>query len=108
MTALVLLVGLARADPPAPQAQQQRFGPKCVARLELDAREVRLSGRLTLTVTVEGPAPLAVSPPDPLLADNKPPRWRARPLPPAAADTPGRWQRVYRLDPLAAGEAVAV
>jgi hypothetical protein len=38
------------------------------ARASLDAAEIRLSGEVTLTVTISAPGPLSVTPPKTLLA----------------------------------------
>jgi hypothetical protein len=103
--ALALLLG---ADPSPGVVQEKRFGPGAVCRLELDARETRLSGRLRLTLTVEGPAPLVVTPHDPLLAESRPPLWKVRPQTDASDGADGRWRRSYRLDPQAVGDSVPV
>ena len=44
------------------------------ARAAIDAGEIRLSGEVKLTLTVEGPGPLSVTPSKPLL--TKPNLWR--------------------------------
>jgi hypothetical protein len=78
-------------------------------RLRLSAAEVRLSGELRLTLTVEGPAPVQVEPPTPLTAGAD---WRATPLgPPDTEPLPDgrqRWRQAYRLTPYRAGDEVPV
>jgi hypothetical protein len=102
---LALLLG---ADPAPAAVQEKRFGPGAVARLELDARETRLSGRLRLTIAVEGPAPVAVTPHEPLLSESRPPLWKVRQLADASDGADGRWRRSYRLDPQTVGDSVPV
>jgi len=76
--------------------------------LQWDAAEVRLSGELRLSVTVEGPAPVRIEAlPAPLIAGSD---WRATPVAPAVTEPqPGereRWRQVFRVIPYRAGEAV--
>ncbi|HJZ92042.1 MAG TPA: hypothetical protein VKE40_14300 [Gemmataceae bacterium] len=107
------LASLAAA--PAPLVVSRNTGDpakKLVARAELDADEVRLSGELTLTLTVEGPAPLEVTPPKPLLDREKGGLWRARedglPVREVFDDGRQRWRQTYRLSPLVPGKDVVV
>jgi hypothetical protein len=76
------------------------------ARAALDTDEIRLSGEARLTLTVEGPGPLGVTPPRPLI--TKANVWRVREdNPPIREVLPGgreRWAQTYRLSPLVPGK----
>jgi hypothetical protein len=107
------LVSLAAA--PAPLVVSRNTGDpgkKLIARAELDADEVRLSGELTLNLTVEGPGPLEVTPPKPLLDREKGGLWRVRedgmPLREVLDGGRQRWRQTYRLSPLVPGKDVVV
>jgi hypothetical protein len=67
-----------------------------------DRTTIRLSDKLLVTFTIEGPAPLNVELPRDLLAAESPP-WRIRPAGPATTealpDGRERWSQAYRLDP---------
>jgi|GEM_PF-3141671 len=75
------------------------------ARAAIDAAEIRLSGDVRLTLTIEGPGPLGVTLPKPLL--TKPNLWRARedglPLREKQPNGRERWTQTYRLSPLVPG-----
>jgi hypothetical protein len=74
------------------------------ARVEPDA--IRLSGEVRLTLTVEGPGPLEVTPGKPLLTNAL--TWRVRedglPLREKQATGREQWTQVYRLSPLVPGD----
>jgi len=76
------------------------------ARAQVDAGEIRLSGEVRLTLTVEGPGPLSVTLPKPLFF--KPGIWRARedglPLREVLPNGRERWVQNYHLSPLVPGE----
>ena len=94
---------------PAPLVEVRNAGDparRVEARAELDAGEIRLSGEVKLTLTVEGPGPLGVTPPKPFLTRSN--VWRVREDAPSVREvlTNGRekWSQVYRLSPLVPGE----
>ena len=68
-----------------------------------DRDAVTLSEPVRVALTLEGPAPLRVNLPEPLLTADANEVWRVRADgPPAVTPLPGgraRWRRVYRLDP---------
>jgi hypothetical protein len=103
---ILLLVLLA-----APEPLEERRGD-IIARAELDRGEVPLSGDVLLTLTVEGPAPLEVAPPRPLLTKASAQAWRVKePALPTREVLPGRrqlWRQEFRLSPFEAGPSVAV
>jgi len=111
MTRAVLPVGLALLSigaAPAPLVEVRNAADparRIDARATIDAGEVRLSGEVKLTVTVEGPGPLGVTLPKPLL--TKPNLWRARedglPLREKQSGGRERWTQNYRLSPLVPG-----
>jgi hypothetical protein len=77
--------------------------------------KIFLSGSTTLTLALEGPAPLRVAMPEEpakLLTPESAAVWRIRPAGPPRADSLGdgreRWMQSFRLDPFAAGNPVVV
>jgi hypothetical protein len=79
-----------------------------VGRLRLSAAEVRLSGELRLTMTVEGPAPVVVEPlPSPWAVGVD---WRVTPAgPPETEPLPAgrqRWHQAFRAAPFRPGDEV--
>jgi hypothetical protein len=75
------------------------------ARASLDVSETRLSGEVKLTVTVEAPGPLTVTPPKPLLTKGN--LWRVREDGLPTREVGGKrekWTEVYRLSPLVPGK----
>jgi hypothetical protein len=103
----LVLALLSVAAAPAPLVISRNTGDQAKrldARAELDTDEVRLSGEVRLTITVEGPGPLAVTPSKPLLKSENGPRWRSRedelPLREVLANGRERWKQIYRLSPL--------
>jgi hypothetical protein len=103
MVALVLLPLSLRAQP-----SEIRAG------VAVEPKRTALSGSVHVTVSIEGPAPLRVEPPKPLLSAEANPLWRIRPekdekpaITPAGSGRE-RWQQVYRLDPYQPGDGLAV
>jgi hypothetical protein len=87
------------------EALEQRLGD-AVCRLELDGREVSLSGELKLTLSIEGRAPVEVETPRPLTPS---PDWRVRSEPPRTTELGGGrqlWQQTFHLEPFQAGLGV--
>jgi hypothetical protein len=75
------------------------------ARAALDTDEVRLSAEIKLTLSVEAPGPLTVTPPRPLLAKSN--LWRVREDGMPLREVSGKrekWTQVYRLSPLVPGK----
>ncbi len=76
--------------------------------LTLDKTTVRLSESVTVTATLQGNAPLVVSPPKEWLLPESAAAWRIRPNGPASlekqADGQERWVQTFRADPYQAGE----
>jgi hypothetical protein len=107
--ALVLLlavVSIGAAPAPLVEVRNDSDAAKRIdARAAIDAGEVRLSGEVKLTLTVDGPGPLGVTPPKPLL--TRPNLWRVREdgLPVREKQPNGRerWTQTYRLSPLVPG-----
>jgi hypothetical protein len=96
----------------APEPLEERRGD-IIARAEIDRGEVPLSGDVVLTLTVEGPAPLEVAPPRPLLTKASAQAWRVKEpmLPTREVLAGGRrqlWRQEFRLSPFEAGPSVAV
>jgi hypothetical protein len=100
---------LSLAAAPAPLVEVRNAGDpakRVKARAELDAGDIRLSGEVKLTLTVEGPGPLGVTPPKPFLTRSNVWRVREDGLPVREVLPNGRekWSQVYRLSPLVPGE----
>jgi hypothetical protein len=80
--------------------------------LTLDRDAARLSDTVRATVTVEGAAPLVVTPPAEVLAGDTAAAWAVTPDGPAAVEPlPGgreRWVQAYRLSPFLPGDGLAV
>ena len=76
--------------------------------LTLDKTTVRLSESVTVTATLQGHAPLVVTPPKEWLVPESAAVWRIRPNGPATlekqADGQERWVQTFRADPYQAGE----
>ena len=77
-----------------------------------DRDDVRLSDSVHLTLTAEGPAPLAVTVPDEWLTIESSANWRTRPVG-VVTVTPlpngrERWVLTLRLDPYATGDPLAL
>jgi len=100
------LLSLAAAPPPLVEVRNAAEPAKRIeARASLDSNDIRLSGDVRLTLSVEGPGPLEVTPSKPLL--TKPNLWRVRDDGLSLREVlPGgreRWTQVYRLSPLVPG-----
>ncbi|HKB00676.1 MAG TPA: hypothetical protein VKD90_00590 [Gemmataceae bacterium] len=105
----VALALLSLGAAPAPLVEVRNAGDparRVEARAELDTGDIRLSGEVRLTLTVEGPAPLGVTPPKPFLTSSNVWRVREDGLPVREVLPNGRekWAQVYRLSPLVPGE----
>jgi hypothetical protein len=101
------ILSLGAAPPPLVEVRNAGDPAQRVeARAELDAGDIRLSGEVKLTLTVEGPAPLGVTPPKPFLTRSNVWRVREDGLPVREVLPNGRekWLQVYRLSPLVPGE----
>jgi hypothetical protein len=101
------LVSLAAAPPPLVEVRNAGDPARRVeARAELDMGDIRLSGEVRLTLTVEGPAPLGVTPPKPFLTKSN--VWRVRddrlPVREVLPNGREKWSQVFRLSPLVPGE----
>jgi hypothetical protein len=101
------LISIAAAPPPLIEVRNANDPAKRIeARATLDAGEIRLSDEVKLTLTVEGPGPLGVTPSKPLLLKANVWRIREDGLPIRELLTGGRerWTHSYRLSPLVPGE----
>jgi hypothetical protein len=105
----VLLLGLLSiAAAPAPLTEIQNANDplrRIEARATLDTFDIRLSGEVKLTLTVEGPGPLSVTPSKPLLAKGN--LWRVREDGLPVREVSGKrekWTQVFRLSPLVPGK----
>lgn len=100
MCVFATMCGIAAAPPPVIEVRQQ-----IEARANLDTSEIRLSGEVCLTLSVEGPGPLSVTPSKPVVEKGN---WRVREtgLPVREVLPSGRekWSQVYRLSPLIFGK----
>ena len=100
---LLLFPALAFAQPPAVSA---------TATTERPSPKIRLSDSIRVTLAIEGPAPLRVELPEPLLAPESDRDWGIQPAGPAKVTPAGenreRWVQVYQLDPFVPGESQTV
>lgn len=84
--------------------------PGVTASATVDPREVRLADPVTVTLAVEGPTPVRVTPPAELLAGPSAEAWRVTPAGPAAtSQLPNgreRWTLTLTADPQLPGPAV--
>jgi hypothetical protein len=103
------LAFLAIAAAPAPLVEVRNANDRAKrieARAILDSGDIRLSGEVKLTLTVEGPGPLGVTPSKPLLLKAN--VWRVReeglPIRELLSNGRERWTHTYRLSPLVPGE----
>jgi hypothetical protein len=75
---------------------------------DLPGKSLGLSESVRATVTVEGPAPLRVELPKPLLAPETDRDWKIQPVGPAMLTPSGenreKWSQTFRLDPYVPGE----
>ena len=93
---------IACAATPAPLVEKRG---DIEARATLDQFDIRLSGETKLTLSVEGPGPLTVTPSKPLLAKAN--LWRVREDGLPLREVNGgreKWSQVYRLSPLVPGK----
>jgi hypothetical protein len=84
--------------------------PAVTATATSDQRTIWLSQKARVTLTVEGPAPLRVELPNPLLTAESAAAWRVLP-PERPAVTPlpdgrERWSQAFRFDPYTTGDPV--
>ena len=104
----IALAFMVSAPPPPAVVRLNTSDPANMveARAQFDADTIRLSGEVKLTLTVEGPAPLSVTAPKPLI--TTPGVWRVReeglPLREVLPNGRERWSQVYHLSPLVPGE----
>jgi hypothetical protein len=82
---------------------------KIVPRVVVDRNSISLSERVQVTLSLEGPSPLRIELPEPLLSAESSVLWRIRPGKESAIieKLPGdreRWSRMYRLDPYSPGD----
>lgn len=107
-----LLLAIIAAAPAPLQETRRSESPSLIIRASasIDADEIRLSGEIRLTLTVEGPTPLDVTRPKPLLAEAG--LWRVReeglPLRELLPNQRQRWTLGYRLSPLTPGDSIKV
>src|SRR5262245_42146248 len=102
MTVLVLLLVFVTPGEVAPVEAVQNLG-RAVCRQWIDRGDVELSGELRLRICIEGPAPIEVDLPRPLVTAND---WQVTPLAPqteSLADGRERWQQTFRLKPFQTG-----
>lgn len=84
------------------------------ATANVEPKRTALSGSVEVTVTIEGPAPLLVEPPKPLLTPDANVAWRIRPdnngkaTLTVKAKSREQWQQVYQLDPYQIGENLVI
>ena len=80
--------------------------------LKLSDETVSLSDALIATLSIDGLAPLVVTPPLPLLAEASRQSWQIKPQGPASVskllDGQERWTQAYRLEPFVSGDKVSV
>src|SRR5690242_12628043 len=104
----VLVVLGASAPPPPAVVRLNTNDPANLieARAAVDAGEIRLSGEVKLSLSVEGPGPLSVTLPKPLI--TKPGTWRVRddglPLREVLPGGRERWTQTFHLSPLVPGQ----
>src|SRR5262249_4533135 len=103
---VLAVVSVAAAPAPLVEIRNAADAAKRIeARASLDSNDIRLSGHVRLTLSVEGPGPRHATPSKPLL--TKPNLWRVRddglPLREVLPGGRERWTQVYRLSPLVPG-----
>lgn len=106
MGVLAALLAIAAAPPPLIDERDTSDPARHIrAEARLDTDQVKLSGEVGLTLTVQGPAPLTVTPPKPTLTRGD--LWRVREDGPPTRKTTGTretWTQAYRLSPLQTGQ----
>jgi hypothetical protein len=105
--AAIFLMGASAPPPPAVVRLNTNDPANLIeARARVDAGEIRLSGEVKLSLTVEGPGPLSVTLPKPLI--TKPGTWRVRddglPLREVLPGGRERWAQTFHLSPLVPGQ----
>jgi hypothetical protein len=103
----IALISIAAAPPPVVEVRNAGDPANRVeVRAQLDATSIRLSGEVKLALTVEGPGPLSVTMPKPLMTRAN--VWRVRedglPLREVVSGGRERWSQSYVLSPLVPGE----
>ena len=88
------------------------LAPDLTANVIVDRSTIRLSDHAIITVSVEGPAPLAVEIPADWLAEESSANWRAKAIAPAKIETltngRERWSISLRVDPYATGDPITI
>jgi len=105
--AAIFLLGASAPPPPAVVRLNTNDPANLIeARAQVDAGEIRLSGEVKLSLSVEGPGPLSVTLPKPLI--TKPGTWRVRddglPLREVLPGGRERWSQTFHLSPLVPGQ----
>lgn len=105
--AAMFLLGASAPPPPAVVRLNTNDPANLIeARAQVDADEIRLSGEVKLSLSVEGPGPLSVTLPKPLI--TKPGTWRVRddglPLREVLPGGRERWAQTFHLSPLIPGQ----
>jgi hypothetical protein len=105
--AAIFLMGASAPPPPAVVRLNTNDPANLIeARAQVDAGEIRLSGEEKLSLSVEGPGPLSVTLPKPLI--TKPGTWRVRddglPLREVLPGGRERWAQTFHLSPLIPGQ----
>lgn len=101
-------------NPPLPSAATPLPSPRPLrVTTQADRTALALSDNLAVTLTIEGPAPLRVEPPQPSwLTEDSAAIWTARVLHPpvieSLAEGQERWSVTLRLSPFVPGEALPV
>jgi len=97
--AVTALLAIAAAPSPIVEVRQQ-----VEARANFDTSEIRLSGEVSLTLSVEGPGPLSVTPAKPVVGKGN---WRVHesglPIREVLPSGREKWTQAYRLSPLIFG-----
>lgn len=112
MTTIFFLLAIIAASPVSLKETRRSDVPGMMVRasVDIDAAEIRLSGELRLTLSIEGPEPLDVTRPKRLLAEGG--LWRVRekglPLRELLPEKRQRWTQEYHLSPLAPGDAIQI
>lgn len=106
---LLILAMIVSQAPPLELVQHANDPTRrLIAGANISDTNVKLSGELRLTLTVEGPAPLDVTIAKPLLVTA--PLWRVRddgqPIREVISPNRQRWSRQFRLSPLVNGNAL--
>ncbi|WP_020470692.1 hypothetical protein [Zavarzinella formosa] len=110
MTTLLCLAAIIGTSPASLLETRRTGNLEIRATADIDTAEIRLSGEVRLRLIVEGPTPLEVTRPKPLLTTTG--TWRVReeglPLREILPNQRQRWVMEYRLSPLVPGEATPI